>query len=125
MANWCIYCAACLLSAAGLNPSMNVNCMEVGLGMKEPPQPQSRLSQWTHANSMDSGPHMEPGLSKHGKQNRSRHCDVKILVVWSKVIASVGIHTYMVGSFQNILTFSADFDCSNTVVKTELSRIEV
>ncbi|XP_031727967.1 trinucleotide repeat-containing gene 6C protein-like [Anarrhichthys ocellatus] len=36
-------------SLSGLNPNMNVNCMEVGgLSMKEPPQPQSRLSQWTH-----------------------------------------------------------------------------
>ncbi|KAM7394083.1 hypothetical protein PAMP_020904 [Pampus punctatissimus] len=40
---------------SGLNPNMNVNCMEVGgLSLKEPPQPQSRLSQWTHSNSMDS-----------------------------------------------------------------------
>ncbi|KAK6300484.1 hypothetical protein J4Q44_G00285820 [Coregonus suidteri] len=50
---------------------MNVNCMEVGgLSMKEPPQPQSRLSQWTHPNSMDSlsgnSSHMEANLNKHG-----------------------------------------------------------
>ncbi|KAG5278976.1 hypothetical protein AALO_G00104780 [Alosa alosa] len=56
---------------SGLNPSMNVNCMDVGgLSMKDPPQPQSRLSQWTHPNSMDSlpgnGSHMEPGMNKHG-----------------------------------------------------------
>uniref|UniRef100_A0A8C8G8Z5 Trinucleotide repeat-containing gene 6C protein n=1 Tax=Oncorhynchus tshawytscha TaxID=74940 RepID=A0A8C8G8Z5_ONCTS len=56
---------------SGLNPNMNVNCMEVGgLSMKEPPQPQSRLSQWTHSNSMDSlsgnSSHMEPNLNKHG-----------------------------------------------------------
>ncbi|XP_030636904.1 trinucleotide repeat-containing gene 6C protein isoform X2 [Chanos chanos] len=58
-------------SVAGLNPNMNVNCMEVGgLSMKDPPQPQSRLSQWTHANSMDSlsanASHMEANLNKHG-----------------------------------------------------------
>ncbi|XP_069380536.1 trinucleotide repeat-containing gene 6C protein isoform X3 [Paralichthys olivaceus] len=42
-------------SLSGLNPNMNVNCMEVGgLAMKEPPQPQSRLSQWTHPNSIES-----------------------------------------------------------------------
>lgn len=56
---------------AGLNPNMNVNCMEVGgLSMKDSPQPQSRLSQWTHPNSMEnlsgSSSPMEPGLSKHG-----------------------------------------------------------
>ncbi|XP_076838829.1 trinucleotide repeat-containing gene 6C protein isoform X2 [Brachyhypopomus gauderio] len=56
---------------AGLNPNMNVSCMEVGgLSMKDTPQPQSRLSQWTHPNSMEnlsgnSSP-MEPGLGKHG-----------------------------------------------------------
>ncbi|KAM3623058.1 uncharacterized protein V6R79_006350 [Siganus canaliculatus] len=56
---------------SGLNPNMNVNCMEVGgLSLKEPPQPQSRLSQWTHSNSMDSLPgnssNMENNLNKHG-----------------------------------------------------------
>lgn len=56
---------------AGLNPNMNVNCMEVGsLSLKDPPQPQSRLSQWTHPNSIDSltasTQHMEANLSKHG-----------------------------------------------------------
>ncbi|KAF4092314.1 hypothetical protein AMELA_G00019450 [Ameiurus melas] len=56
---------------SGLNPNMNVNCMEVGgLSMKDSPQPQSRLSQWTHPNSMEnlsgSSSPMEPGLSKHG-----------------------------------------------------------
>lgn len=50
---------------------MNVNCMEVGgLSLKEPPQPQSRLSQWTHSNSMDSlsgnSSNMENNLNKHG-----------------------------------------------------------
>ncbi|XP_035992694.1 trinucleotide repeat-containing gene 6C protein isoform X1 [Fundulus heteroclitus] len=40
---------------SGLNPNMNVNGMDVGgLSLKEPPQPQSRLSQWTHTNSMDN-----------------------------------------------------------------------
>ncbi|XP_045932329.1 trinucleotide repeat-containing gene 6C protein isoform X2 [Micropterus dolomieu] len=58
-------------SLSGLNPNMNVNCMEVGsLSMKEPPQPQSRLSQWTHPNSIESlsgstSP-LEPNLGKHG-----------------------------------------------------------
>ncbi len=56
---------------AGLNPNMNVNCMEVGsLSLKDPPQPQSRLSQWTHSNSIDSlsasAQHMEANLNKHG-----------------------------------------------------------
>ncbi|XP_052407791.1 trinucleotide repeat-containing gene 6C protein isoform X4 [Carassius gibelio] len=56
---------------SGLNPNMNVNCMEVGgLSMKDSPQPQSRLSQWTHPNSMEnlsgnSSP-MEANFSKHG-----------------------------------------------------------
>ncbi|XP_067238264.1 trinucleotide repeat-containing gene 6C protein isoform X4 [Chanodichthys erythropterus] len=56
---------------SGLNPNMNVNCMEVGgLSIKDSPQPQSRLSQWTHPNSMEnlsgnSSP-MEPNFSKHG-----------------------------------------------------------
>ncbi|XP_067273936.1 trinucleotide repeat-containing gene 6C protein isoform X3 [Pseudorasbora parva] len=56
---------------SGLNHNMNVNCMEVGgLSMKDSPQPQSRLSQWTHPNSMEnlsgnSSP-MEPNYSKHG-----------------------------------------------------------
>uniref|UniRef100_A0A3P8SKT7 Trinucleotide repeat-containing gene 6C protein n=1 Tax=Amphiprion percula TaxID=161767 RepID=A0A3P8SKT7_AMPPE len=58
-------------SLSGLNPNMNVNCMEVGgLSMKEPPQPQSRLSQWTHPNSIESlsgnSSPLEPNLGKHG-----------------------------------------------------------
>ncbi|XP_069380542.1 trinucleotide repeat-containing gene 6C protein isoform X8 [Paralichthys olivaceus] len=58
-------------SLSGLNPNMNVNCMEVGgLAMKEPPQPQSRLSQWTHPNSIESlsgnSSPLEPSLGKHG-----------------------------------------------------------
>ncbi|XP_029007244.1 trinucleotide repeat-containing gene 6C protein isoform X2 [Betta splendens] len=56
---------------SGLNPNMNVNCMDVGgLSLKEPPQPQSRLSQWTHSNSMDNlsgnSSNMENNLNKHG-----------------------------------------------------------
>uniref|UniRef100_A0A8C2CB91 Trinucleotide repeat-containing gene 6C protein n=1 Tax=Cyprinus carpio TaxID=7962 RepID=A0A8C2CB91_CYPCA len=56
---------------SGLNPNMNVNCMEVrSLSLKDPPQPQSRLSQWTHSNSIDSlsasAQHMEANLNKHG-----------------------------------------------------------
>ncbi|XP_065132173.1 trinucleotide repeat-containing gene 6C protein isoform X3 [Paramisgurnus dabryanus] len=56
---------------SGLNHNMNVNCMDMGgLSIKDPPQPQSRLSQWTHPNSMDnlsgnSSP-MEPNFNKHG-----------------------------------------------------------
>ncbi|XP_029292884.1 trinucleotide repeat-containing gene 6C protein [Cottoperca gobio] len=58
-------------SLSGLNPNMNVNCMEVGsLSMKEPPQPQSRLSQWTHPNSIESlsgsSSPLESNLGKHG-----------------------------------------------------------
>ncbi|KAM6966024.1 LOW QUALITY PROTEIN: trinucleotide repeat-containing gene 6C protein-like [Tautogolabrus adspersus] len=58
-------------SLSGLNQNMNVNCMEVGgLSMKEPPQPQSRLSQWTHPNSIESlsgsSSPLESNLSKHG-----------------------------------------------------------
>ncbi|KAJ8357611.1 hypothetical protein SKAU_G00204050 [Synaphobranchus kaupii] len=49
---------------SGLNPNMNVNSME------DPPQPQSRLSQWTHPNSMEtlsgSSSPLEPNLGKHG-----------------------------------------------------------
>lgn len=61
------------LFAAGMNPNMNVNCMEVGgLAMKEPPQPQSRLSQWTHPHSMESlsgnSSPLESNLGKHGKE---------------------------------------------------------
>ncbi|XP_054607745.2 trinucleotide repeat-containing gene 6C protein isoform X1 [Nothobranchius furzeri] len=56
---------------SGLNPNMNVNGMDVGgLSLKEPPQPQSRLSQWTHTNSMDNlsgnSSNMENNLNKHG-----------------------------------------------------------
>lgn len=70
----------CVFSA-GLNPNMNVNCMEVGgMSLKEPPQPQSRLSQWTHSNSMDSlsgnSSNMENNLNKHGtlKQKPGQAC---------------------------------------------------
>uniref|UniRef100_A0A3B4TB44 Trinucleotide repeat-containing gene 6C protein n=1 Tax=Seriola dumerili TaxID=41447 RepID=A0A3B4TB44_SERDU len=62
-------------SLSGLNPNMNVNCMEVGgLSMKEPPQPQSRLSQWTHPNSIESlsgsSSPLEPSLGKHGEKGK-------------------------------------------------------
>ncbi|XP_028841267.1 LOW QUALITY PROTEIN: trinucleotide repeat-containing gene 6C protein [Denticeps clupeoides] len=55
---------------SALHPSMNVNCLEVGgVSLKDTPQPQSRLSQWTHPNSMDnhtgSSSPLEPGLNKH------------------------------------------------------------
>ncbi|XP_033827037.1 trinucleotide repeat-containing gene 6C protein-like [Periophthalmus magnuspinnatus] len=58
-------------SLSGLNSNMNVNCLEVGgLSLKESPQPQSRLSQWTHANSIESisetSSPLEPSLGKHG-----------------------------------------------------------
>ncbi|XP_051563314.1 trinucleotide repeat-containing gene 6C protein-like isoform X2 [Myxocyprinus asiaticus] len=61
-----------LYTLSGLNPNMNVNCMDVGcLSLKDPAQPpQSRLSQWTHSNSIDSltagTQHMEANLNKHG-----------------------------------------------------------
>jgi len=63
------------VSSAGLNPNMNVSCMEVGgLSMKEPPQPQSRLSQWTHPNSIESlsgsASPLEPNLGKHGEKRK-------------------------------------------------------
>ncbi|KPP76202.1 trinucleotide repeat-containing protein 6C-like [Scleropages formosus] len=56
---------------SGLNTNMNVNCMEVGgTTLKDSAQPQSRLSQWTHANSMEnlagSPAHLETNLNKHG-----------------------------------------------------------
>lgn len=71
-------CLCVCARAAGLNPNMNVNCMEVGgLSLKEPSQPQSRLSQWTHSNSMDSLPgnssNIENNLCKHGKLNTNTH----------------------------------------------------
>ncbi|KAM8723231.1 trinucleotide repeat-containing gene 6C protein isoform 4-T4 [Acanthopagrus schlegelii] len=58
-------------SLSGLNPNMNVSCMEVGsLSMKEPAQPQSRLSQWTHPHSIESlsgnSSPLESNLGKHG-----------------------------------------------------------
>ncbi|XP_056465101.1 trinucleotide repeat-containing gene 6C protein-like [Gadus chalcogrammus] len=63
---------------SGLNPNMNVNLNEVGggLSMKEHSQPQSRLSQWTHPNSMDtlsggSSP-LEHNLAKHANLGSSR-----------------------------------------------------
>ncbi|XP_024127248.1 trinucleotide repeat-containing gene 6C protein isoform X1 [Oryzias melastigma] len=55
---------------SGLNPNMNVNVDMGSLSLKEPPQPQSRLSQWTHPNSMESlsgnSSPLEPNLGKHG-----------------------------------------------------------
>ncbi|XP_053706810.1 trinucleotide repeat-containing gene 6C protein-like isoform X1 [Synchiropus splendidus] len=54
---------------SGLNPNMNVNCMDVGLSMKDPNQPQSRLSQWTHPNTIESlsgsSSPLESNLNKH------------------------------------------------------------
>lgn len=50
---------------------MNVNVDMGSLSLKEPPQPQSRLSQWTHPNSMESlsgnSSPLEPNLGKHGE----------------------------------------------------------
>lgn len=68
---------SCYLSTAGLNHNMNVNCMEVGgLSMKEPAQPQSRLSQWTHPHSMESlsgnSTPLESNLGKHGRETEVR-----------------------------------------------------
>ncbi|XP_072299546.1 trinucleotide repeat-containing gene 6C protein-like [Eucyclogobius newberryi] len=58
-------------SLSGLNSNMNVNCLDMGgLSLKESPQPQSRLSQWTHANSIESisetSSPLESSLGKHG-----------------------------------------------------------
>lgn len=62
-----------LVPPAGLNPNMNPNCIDVGsLPMKDPPLPQSRLSQWTHPNSIESlsgnSSPLEPNLGKHGER---------------------------------------------------------
>ncbi|XP_036426472.1 trinucleotide repeat-containing gene 6C protein isoform X2 [Colossoma macropomum] len=68
---------------SGLNGNVGVGCMDVGgLALKDtPPQPQSRLSQWTHASSMDSlttsTPHMETSLSKHGPAVSTHVADSK------------------------------------------------
>lgn len=55
--------------------------MEVGMSMKEPPQPQSRLSQWTHPNSIESlsgsSSPLEPNLGKHGEKNINNLGDQK------------------------------------------------
>ncbi|KAM9784981.1 trinucleotide repeat-containing gene 6C protein-like isoform 2-T2 [Syngnathus typhle] len=54
-------------SLSGLNPNMNVNCVEVAMSAKEPAQPQSRLSQWTHPNTMESlSGSSSPLEPKHG-----------------------------------------------------------
>ncbi|XP_053565621.1 trinucleotide repeat-containing gene 6C protein [Bombina bombina] len=49
---------------AGINPTMNVNSMDVpgGLSVKDTTQSQSRLLQWTHPNSMDSLSNAAPPL---------------------------------------------------------------
>lgn len=73
-----MFCVAFLITlflfpsrSAGLNPNMNVNVDMGSLSLKEPPQPQSRLSQWTHPNSMESlsgnSSPLEPNLGKHGE----------------------------------------------------------
>lgn len=70
---------------------MNVNCMEVGgLSMKEPAQPQSRLSQWTHPHSMESlsgnSSPLEPNLGKHGRKIKElgdKHFPAEVFDVWS------------------------------------------
>ncbi|XP_074175575.1 trinucleotide repeat-containing gene 6C protein isoform X5 [Rhinolophus sinicus] len=58
-------------SAAGLNPNMNVNSMDMtgGLSVKDPSQSQSRLPQWTHPNPMDT----LPGAAAPLDQNPSKH----------------------------------------------------
>ncbi|XP_026868161.2 trinucleotide repeat-containing gene 6C protein isoform X2 [Electrophorus electricus] len=64
---------------SGMNGNVAVGCMEVGgVALKEaPPQPQSRLSQWTHAGGVDalstSSPHMENSLSKHSRTAARPH----------------------------------------------------
>lgn len=48
----CVCCFSLSLCAAGLNGSVGVGCIDA---MKDSqPQPQSRLSQWTHTSSIDS-----------------------------------------------------------------------
>ncbi len=112
--------------AAGLNPNMNVNCMEVGgLSLKEPPQPQSRLSQWTHSNSMDSlsgnSSNMENNLNKHGtlegkhKQACTRSGNITDetafpMNIFFEVIIWVNIIYFMLEIFENLIitvTFSS------------------
>ncbi|XP_066503986.1 trinucleotide repeat-containing gene 6C protein isoform X2 [Hoplias malabaricus] len=67
---------------SGLNGNVGVGSVDVGgLGLKDPaPQPQSRLSQWTHS-SIDSisasTPHIEPSLNKHGSAASSHMTDNK------------------------------------------------
>ncbi|XP_032947298.1 trinucleotide repeat-containing gene 6C protein isoform X3 [Rhinolophus ferrumequinum] len=58
-------------SAAGLNPNMNVNSMDMtgGLSVKDPSQSQSRLPQWTHPSPMDT----LPGAAAPLDQNPSKH----------------------------------------------------
>ncbi|XP_029109885.1 trinucleotide repeat-containing gene 6C protein-like isoform X3 [Scleropages formosus] len=54
---------------SGLNSNVNVSSMEAGnLSAKDPPQPQSRLAQWTHPSPMESLSPLETGLSKHGRK---------------------------------------------------------
>ncbi|KAL4657937.1 trinucleotide repeat-containing protein 6C-like, partial [Arapaima gigas] len=50
----------------GLNPNVNANSSEAG---KDPPQPQSRLAQWTHPSPMESLSPLESGLHKHGRKH--------------------------------------------------------
>uniref|UniRef100_A0A6I8NNW6 Trinucleotide repeat-containing gene 6C protein n=1 Tax=Ornithorhynchus anatinus TaxID=9258 RepID=A0A6I8NNW6_ORNAN len=57
---------------AGLNPNLNVNSLDItgGLSVKDTPQSQSRLPQWTHPNSMESlstaASPLDQNPSKHG-----------------------------------------------------------
>lgn len=61
--------------------------------MKEPAQPQSRLSQWTHPHSMESlsgnSSPLEPNLGKHGRCTKEfGDKDHPAVVVWSRSEAS-------------------------------------
>ncbi|XP_054986979.1 trinucleotide repeat-containing gene 6C protein [Sorex araneus] len=56
---------------AGLNPNVNVSSMDMsgGLSVKDPPQSQSRLPQWTHPSPMDNltgAAPLDQNPSKHG-----------------------------------------------------------
>ncbi|XP_072560749.1 trinucleotide repeat-containing gene 6C protein-like isoform X3 [Paramormyrops kingsleyae] len=56
-------------SLAGLNLNMNVTGMEAdSLCVKDPSQPQSRLSQWTHPSPREGV--SDPGFSKYGSMSK-------------------------------------------------------
>lgn len=82
--------------AAGLNPNMNVNNMDItgGLSVKDTSQSQSRLPQWTHPNSMDNLSSAASSLD----QNSSKHGNVPwhALPAWLLVIpATVQLELFL------------------------------